>query len=257
VADIFGEVDEQLRAERLRTFLRTAVPMFIATAVLCVIAVVAVWGVQKYQSDQSAKASEAYQTALDVATKGGDQAKAYDQFAEVAKGSGPFKSLALMQQGAIRMEQGKPADAAALFDQAAAASKDPLVVDSAILKSVYAVMDTAPVDQMVAKLKPLTDPKRPFHALAREATAMAYLAAGKTVDAKAEMVALSLLQDTPDSARQRAQAVISLIDSGSGAGMRKLVEQSKTATPTPPAPPAGQAPPQPGGGIQVQSEAPQ
>jgi len=257
VADIFGEVDEQLRAERLRTFLRTGVPMFIATAVLCVIAVVVVWGVQKYQSDQSAKASDAYQEAMETAAKG-DSAKAFDQFAEVAKGSGPFKALALMQQGAIRMEQSKPTDAAALFDQAAAATKNPLIADSATLKAVYAVMDTAPLDQTVAKLKPLTDPKRPFHALAREATAMADLGAGKATDAKAEMVALSLLQDTPDSARQRAQAVISLIDSGSGAGMKKLVEAAKTATPTPPAPPPGQAPPQdPGGGIQVQSEAPQ
>ena len=42
MVDVFSEVDEQLRAERLRKFLRTSVPLFIATAVLCVIAVVAV-----------------------------------------------------------------------------------------------------------------------------------------------------------------------------------------------------------------------
>ncbi|MEI9890980.1 MAG: hypothetical protein WDN45_10760 [Caulobacteraceae bacterium] len=49
MADVFSEVDEQLRAERLSSFLRTAVPVFIATAVLCVIVVVAVWGVQKFR----------------------------------------------------------------------------------------------------------------------------------------------------------------------------------------------------------------
>ena len=119
MVDVFSEVDEQLRAERLRSFLRTAVPLFIATAVLCVVAVAGVWGVQAYQANQSAKASKAYQDAVDTAAKG-DDAKAFQMFDDEATHSGPYQALALMQQAGIRVDQNKPAEAAALFDKAAA-----------------------------------------------------------------------------------------------------------------------------------------
>ena len=39
VVDVFSEVDEQLRAERLRSFLQRAVPAFIAALVLTVLVV--------------------------------------------------------------------------------------------------------------------------------------------------------------------------------------------------------------------------
>jgi hypothetical protein len=258
VVDVFSEVDEQLRAERLRKFLRTSVPLFVATAVLCVIAVVAVWGVQKYQSVQSAKSSQAYQEALDTAGKG-DEAKAFQMFDDLARHSGPYQALALMQQGGIRVQQNKPAEAAGLFDKAAAASKNPLVSDIATLKSAYTQLDTAPLDQMEAKLTPLTAAGRPYRIQAREALAMARLAAGKTAAAKSDLVAISLLQDTPDSARQRAQALIALIDSGTGANLKKLEEAARTATPTPIQPPPGAAGPQApdGAPAQVQSESAQ
>jgi hypothetical protein len=193
---------------------------------------------------------------MDTAAKG-DGAKAFDQFADLARHSGAYQSLALMQQGGIRMEQNKPAEAAALFDQAAAAaSKNPLVADMATLKSVYAVMDTAPLAQVEAKLTPLIAPARPFHAQAREALAMARLAAGQTAKAKADLVAVANALDTPDSARQRANAIVALIDSGTGAGLKKLADDSRTAAPLPlPAPPGAPAPQ--GAPIQVQPEAAQ
>jgi hypothetical protein len=255
VVDIFSEVDEQLRAERLRSFMRTAVPLFIATAVLCVIAVVAVWGVQKYQTSQSAKASQTYQDAVDAAGKN-DDAKAFQLFGDLAGRSGPYQALALMQQGGIRLDENKNAEAAALFDKAAAASKSPLVSDIATLKWAYALIDSAPLAQVEAKLTPLTAAGRPYRVQAREALAIARLAAGKTAAAKADLVAISLLPDTPDSARQRAQAVVALIDSGAGAKLKELEEAAKTATPIPVQPAGPPGPPQ-GAPIQVQPEAAQ
>lgn len=258
MVDVFSEVDEQLRAERLRSFLRTAVPTFIATAVLCVIAVVVVWGVQAYQANQSAKASQAYQDALDTEAKG-DEAAAFQMYDGLAQHGGPYQALALMQQGGIRVDQNKPAEGAALFDKAAAASKSPLISDMAALKSAYAQLDTAPLAQMEARLSPLTAAGRPYHIQAREALAMARLGAGQTAAAKADLVAISLLQDTPDTARQRAQAVIALIDSGSGAGLKKLEQAARTAAPIPlPQAPGGAGQQAPDGApVQVQPEAAQ
>ncbi len=256
MVDVFGEVDEQIRADRLRAFMKRAVPAFIAALILSVLVVVAIEGYRMYQTSQSAKASQAYQTAMDAAAKG-DDAKAFPLFDVLAKGSGPYKALALMQQGGIRMDQDKSAEAATLFDQAAAAAgKNQVVADIATLKSAYAVLDSAPLDQMVAKLTPLTETGRPYRIQAREALAMARVSAGKMADAKSDLVAISLLQDTPDSARQRAQAIIALIDSGTAAGLKKLEQQAKTAVPI--APPASNGPPPSADGApQVQSEAPQ
>ncbi len=254
MVDVFGEVDEQLRAERLHTFMQRAVPAFIASLVLTVLIVVGAWGWQAYKTSQSAKASQAYSDAMDTEAKG-DDAKAFQMFDVLAKGSGPYKALALMQQGGIRMDVNKTAEAAALFDQAAAAAKSPMIADVATLKWAYAVLDTAPLAQITDKLTPLTKADRPYHSQAREALAMANLAAGKPADAKANLVALSLLQDTPDSARQRAQAIIALIDSGTGAGLKALAEKAKTAAPIQlmPAPQAA-GPQAPDGAAQAQPE---
>jgi hypothetical protein len=232
VVDVFSEVDEQLRHDRLRAFLKRAVPAFIAALVLSVLVVLGVEGYRMYRTNESAKASQAYQAAIDTA-QGGDEAKAFDQLQPLATGSGPYKALALMTQAGIRMDQNKPAEAVPLFDQAAAASKSPMIADAATLKSAYAQLDSAPLDKISALLTPLTKPDRPFHVQAREALALAKLGAGKAAEAKSDLVALSLLQDTPDSARQRVQAIIGLIDSGTGAKLKALEEQAKTATPIP------------------------
>lgn len=259
MADVFNEVDEQLRAERLNSFMRRAVPAFIGTAILTIVVVIVVWGVQAWQSSQSAKASLAYAAALDTEGKG-DDAKAFTQFEELAKSGGAYQPLALMQQGGIRMDQNKPAEAAALFEKAAAASKSPMVSDVATLKWAYAMLDTATLDQISAKLTPLTDIGRPYAIQAREALAMAKLAAGKGPAAKADLQAITLLQDAPDSARERARAIVALIDSGTGVGLKALSEAAKTAAPiqlTPVAPPQGPAGAPPQGAPQVQPEAAQ
>ena len=252
MVDVFSEVDEQLRAERLRSFIQRAVPAFIAALVLTVLAVAGVQGWQMYQSSQSAKASHAYQAAVDTAATG-DGEKAFQQFGALAGHGGPYQALALMQQGGIRMDQNKAAEASALFDKAAAASKSPMISDIAALKSAYAVMDTAPLATLEAKLTPLTAAGRPYRVQAREALALARLAGGQAAKAKADLVAVANAVDTPDSARQRAQAIIALIDSGTGAGLKKLADEAKTAAPLPL---PGQAPPQApqGAPIQVQPE---
>ncbi|MGZ5945531.1 MAG: tetratricopeptide repeat protein [Caulobacteraceae bacterium] len=255
MVDVFSEVDEQLRAERLRSFMQRAVPAFIAALVLSVLAVAGVQGWQMYQASQSAKAAQAYQAALNTAAQG-DGEKAFQQFDGLAKQAGPYQALALMQQGGIRMDQNKIADAAALFDKAAAASKSPVIADMAALKSAYAVLDTAPLVQLEAKLTPLTAAGRPYRVQAREALALARLADAKTAAAKSDLVAIAAQIGTPDSARQRAQAIISLIDSGTAGGLKKLAEEAKTATPIPlPGQPGPQTPP--GVPVQAQPEAAQ
>jgi hypothetical protein len=256
VVDVFGEVDEQIRSDRLHTLVQRAWPYFLGAMVAAVLAVVAVWGVGQYRIAQSAKASQAYNDALETEQKG-DVAKAYDQFGALANGSGAYAALSLMQQAGIRLNQNKPADATALLDKAAKAASSPMLADAASLKAAYLLLDTAPLAQMVDRLTPLAKPERPYHAQAREALAMARVAAGQLKEARSDLVALGLLSDTPESMRQRAQAVVALIDSGTAANLKSLAQQALTATPIPIAPPpqAGPSPDQAPGDAQGQPEA--
>jgi hypothetical protein len=122
-----------------------------------------------------------------------------------------------------------------------------VIADSARLKSAFALLDTAPYDQLEARLKPLTDSTRPFHALAREALGMAKLNAGRPKDALSDFQVLTLMADAPQDVRERAQAAITLIKAGTATGLPATVKAAMVLPPPPPqpaAPPAGAAPDQ-------------
>ena len=177
MTDIFEEVEEQLRSDRYLQFARKIWPWVLGAAVLALVATLAVWGYQTYHAQQSAKASQTYAAGLDDIQKG-DTAKAFADFGEASKlSSGGYKALAFMEQGGIRLFDGKVDEAVRLFDQAASAAPDPIIGDIARLKSAFALMDTAPYDAIQQRLQPLTDAKRPYYVAAREALAMAKLRA--------------------------------------------------------------------------------
>ena len=173
------------------------------------------WGVLRYQQNQAAKASDAYAQGLDALTRN-DQIAAFNAFQTAAKSSARgYKTLALMQEAGIRLDQKRDAEAIGLFDAAASAAPDPVLADAARLKAGLALVDTAPYAQVEARLKPLTDAKRPFAPLAREGLAIAKLKAGNLNDARKDFLVLSLMATAPDVVRQRAQQAMALIDSGS------------------------------------------
>ena len=234
MTDIFEEVEEQLRSDRYLQFARRIWPWLAGIAAVALIGALGFWGYQSYRAQQSAKASDAYAAGLDDIQKG-DMAKAFTAFGDVSKlSSGGYKALALMQQGGIRLADGKDDEAVKLFDAAAAAAPDLIIGDIARLKSAFALMDTAPYDVIQQRLQPLTDAKRPYYVAAREGLAMAKLRAGRLKDARADFVVLSLLPGASQAVRQRAQLAMMAIDSGSAASLPAVVQASVKLPPPPP-----------------------
>lgn len=256
MTDLFEEVEEQLRSERYRALFRRALPWVLALAAAALVAALAVWGWQQYRQQISDKASETYNAALEAASQGqGD--RAVRLWGEVAKSqSRAYKSLALMQLGGLKMASGSPADtkaAVALFDQAADAAPDDLLGDAARLKSALAILDTAPFSELEGRLAPLMKDGHPYRVQAREALAFAKLMKGDTAGARTDFVVIGATLDAPDSARQRANAAVNLIDSGSAKMVPAAVKAALAAPPpmlvapggTPIGPaPQPQAPPQ-------------
>ncbi|MGZ8364544.1 MAG: tetratricopeptide repeat protein [Caulobacteraceae bacterium] len=201
--------------------LECAVIGVVAAAIL---AAVGYWAYDSYRTKQTDEASAAFWRGV-TSAQAGDDEKAFTAFGEAAsKNTAAYKALGLMSQGAIRVGQDKTTEAVALFDAAAKATNDPLLKDSARLKSALALLDSAPYAAIEERLKPLLEDKRPYRPLAREALGMAKLKAGRAKEARADFVVLTLSPSVPETVRQRAQGAISLIDSGSAAGVPGVVK---------------------------------
>lgn len=229
MADIFEEVDEQLRSDRYLAIAKKSWPMVAGAAGVALALALGLWGWDQYQSSLQATASQDYDRGLQALTQG-EKGMADRAFAKVAK-SGPrgYRTLALMQVAGLRMGEKKPAEAIALLDQAAGLAPDQILADAARMKAALAAIDAGqPLPQIEARLTPLVAPDRPYHVSAREALAMARLAAGKPAAARADFSALSIMLDASDSVRGRAQAALSLIDSGAATNLPAVLKAIKT-----------------------------
>ncbi len=239
MTDLFDEVEEQLRSDRYRTLARKALPWILAMLAAALVTFLAVWGWQRYNEQVSNKASEEYAAALQ-ALAAGDRAGAERLWADVATSPAKaYKSLALMQLGALKASADNTKDAVALFDQAAAAAPDDMLGDAARLKSAFALLDTASFKDMETRLTPLMQDGHPYRVQAREALAFSKLMAGNTTGARSDFVIISQSLDAPDGARQRATAAMGLIDSGSAKAVAAAAKAAATLPPPTPAPPGG------------------
>ena len=232
MADIFEEVEEQLRSDRYIAIAKRSWPFAAGAAGVALLLALGLWGWDQHQSSLQASASEAYNRGLDAVTSG-DRTKAETEFSTVAK-DGPrgYRTLALMQEGALRVADKKFADAIAMFDQAAQLAPDQILADAARLKAAFVAMDNGmPLPELEARITPLTGVDRPYHVAAREALAMARLSAGKAKEARADFQALGLTLDADDGTRNRAQAAVALIDSGAAASLPAVLKLARTLPP--------------------------
>ena len=237
MTDFLEEIEEQLRSDRYRQLFIRGWPWAVGVAVAALLVTLAAWGYQTWRAGEDAKAAQAYASALATMQKG-DLNGAFTQFGKAADTpSKGYKTLALMQEGGIRLQQDKTEEAVELFDQAAQAAPSPLLGDMARLKSALALMDTAPFAALQERLTPLMDSKRPYASAAREALAMAKLKAGRLQEARADFQVLQLLPEATRSQQQRAQAAILAIDSGAISNLPQAVAASRSLPmPPPPAP---------------------
>ncbi len=241
MVDLFEEVEEQLRVEQYKQLGMKLLPWALGLVIGILVIGGGYIGYNVWSTNRTSHAAESYEKAL-TTLQHGDNEGAFAAFADIAqKGTPIYKYLALTQQAAIRQSQGRDQDAAALFTQSAdAAPKTPegqIFADLARLKSARTLIDTAPYAEIEARLKPLTDRKRPFSMAAREDLAWAKLRAGKIQEARNDFVALTTAVDAPPAMTDRAQGAIQLIDSGAAADLPKMVEAIRALPP--PAPPGG------------------
>ncbi|CAN5150946.1 tetratricopeptide repeat protein [soil metagenome] len=236
MVDVFEEVEGELRSERYKQMAIKLAPWVIGGLLAGAILAGGIYAFISYRNGQQAKASEAYAQAL-TTLQTGQSEPAYRQLAQVPDSTKGYKILALMLQGDIRLQEDKTKEAVALYDKAAAAAPKTelgyIVSDLSRLKSALALLDDAPYSELEARLKPLTEQKRPYSAQARETLAMAKIRAGKLKEARQDLQVLSLLTDAPEAVRNRAKTTVSMIDSGLLTELPALVKAAAALPPMP------------------------
>lgn len=248
MVDVFDQVEEELRSDRYKRLARTWLPVAGGVLLVALIAALAWWGWQKMETSKADKASIAYQRGLE-SLESNNLVGADAAFVQAAdEGNAAYKALALQHRAGIAVQQNRIPAAVELFDEAAGASRDPLLSDGAAYKAALLLMDTASLEDVQARLEPLIEEGRPFRAFAREALAMAQLQHGKTAEARSSLVVLKNSLDTPREISQRAELALASIDDGTAANIPAILgamaplEAAAADDRAPAAPPAAAAP---------------
>ncbi len=218
LSDIFDEVDEDLRAERVRKIFQRYGGLMVGAAVLVVAGVAGWQGWTWYQAREANRAATAYLTAtaqLDD-PKVVDRKPALDALAALAKdGSPAYRTLARLREAAVAWDAGDKPAALALWNSVAADSAaDPLLRDIASLQWAMHQIDAGDAGQVGTRLAALAGPENKLHALAQEGEALLAIRQGKP-DAARDILR-RLAQDTtaPDGVRARANGLLAQLGSG-------------------------------------------
>ena len=213
MTDIFREVEEDIRRERLQKLWKQYGDYIIAGASVIVLGVAGYKFWQFYEVKQTLKASNEYVAAMQM-SEGANNAQAALVFAKIARQapSGYAETAKLAQADALQAS-GKTTDAIALYKSIADKDKNELGA-VARLRAAWAEADTASRADLQTLLQPLFDPASPWRFMAREILAYSDFRDGRTKQAEDEYQSLSREADAPASLRQRAEAMAALMRSG-------------------------------------------
>ena len=240
MVDVFEEVEEELRSDRYKRLVRTWGPWVAGALVLALVAALAWWGWQSWRTSQAEEAATHYDRGVQALSEENVEAAEAAFIEAIETGAPGYRALALQQRAGIAVTQNRFDAAVALFDEAASASREPLIADIARLKAAWLLMDTAPLEDLEERLAPIAEDDRPFSAYAREAQGLARIQHGQIAEARPVFALLALGQDVPDPIRQRAQMILEAVDSGVAASMADIV-RAQAAMPEPEAAQPGQA----------------
>jgi hypothetical protein len=218
VADIFQEVDEEVRRERLKKLWERYGYVIIA---LCVLIVAGIGGWRGYEYWQAKKAGEsgvAYEQAIQLA-QAGKHKEADAAFARIAAGgTAGYRVLARLREAAELAQTDHKAAVAAYDALAADQNAGQVIEDLAAARAGLLLVDSAPYAEMQKRLEPLTASGRTFRHTARELLALSAWKSGDLAAARKWTDMIMTDPETPGGTRSRAQILSDLIAAKGGKG---------------------------------------
>jgi hypothetical protein len=211
VADIFHEVDEEVRRERLQKLWERYSVYIVGVAVLIVATIGAWQAYQWWDAKKAAAAGAAFESALSLSEEG-KHVEADAAFAKIAaEAPAGYRMLARLR-AAGELAQTKPADAVKAYDELAAdTSLGTTLQDLAAVRAGMLMVDTASLAEMQRRLDQVAEPGHTFRHNARELLA---LSAWRNHDFTAARRYLDMIAadgETPPGTRARADMLSALI----------------------------------------------
>jgi hypothetical protein len=211
VSDIFREVEEDVRRERLEKWWKAYGDYVIAGVSVLIIAVAAYIFWTRYEEGQRAKAGTAFVAAQQIV----DPARAATAFGKIAATApSGYARLARLEQADALSATGNRGKALDIYKSVASGSGP--IADAARIRAAWGMADTAPRAQLVQWLAPLTSTNTAWSQMGREILAYVDFHTGKTADALKEYQSLSHDMQAPDGVRQRAGAMTAFLSNGGG-----------------------------------------
>ncbi|KIZ44174.1 MULTISPECIES: tetratricopeptide repeat protein [Rhodopseudomonas] len=211
MSELFNEVDEELRRERLKGLWDRYSLLIIAGAILIIVGVGGWRGYQYFEAKKAAEAGASFSAAADLAeqNKHAEAAAAFAKLATTAPSG--YRTLARLRQAA-EVGVSDPKAAVTLYDQIAADRSVPAADrDLAVLRAAGLLLDTTSYADMLPRLEPAAAPTATYRHSARE---MLALSAWHSNDVAATRKWLDLINtdaETPSSLRSRAEILQALL----------------------------------------------
>jgi hypothetical protein len=212
LTDLFREVEEDLRRERLKQLWDKYGVYVAGLALGIVLAASIIVGWQAWQRSRSETASTRYEELVAQAAKEtpAEAAVTLGKFAESAPAG--YAALARLRQAAALVEAGDAKEAAKVYDEIAASSgAAPILRGMATIKGSLILLDTLGYDEMKTRLAPLKAADSPWRASAHEISGLSAYKAGKYAEAQADFDAIVNDPGASAGLRDRAHVMQALI----------------------------------------------
>jgi hypothetical protein len=211
VADIFQEVDEEVRREQLQKLWDRYGNLLIAACVLLVAGVGAWRGYEYWQVKKAGESGLAFEQAVTLA-ESGKHKEAEAAFAKIAaSGTAGYRVIARLREASELAQTDKKAAVTAYDALAADKSAGQVIEDLAAVRSGLLLVDSTPYSQMRERLEPLTAADRTYRHSARELLAFSAWKSGDLTTARKWTDMMMTDPETPSGTRSRAQILSELI----------------------------------------------
>ncbi len=216
MADIFNEIDEELRRDKAQVWWKQYGKYIIAVAL---IAVIAAGGYTWYEEQRKAELqalADQYDAAQQVArSQDAESARATFEALATKAGTKGIGLVARFQAAGLHLETGDHAAAAAAFD--AIAQDGTVATLYRDLASVMAVMHGGmaggDIEALRSRIEPLTGDQQPWRYTARMVAASLALGTGDRDAAREYLQRVADDADAPTSARGQATEILQAIGS--------------------------------------------
>ncbi len=212
LTDLFREIEEDLRRDRLKQLWEKFGIYLVGLAVAIIVIATAIVGWRAWERSRNEAASARYIAIVEQAAKDGPAkaAAAYGEFAATAPAG--YAALAQLRQAAALVDAGDAKGAVVVYDALAAKSGVPQTLrDMARVKAALLVVDTASYDDIKARIGELNDSENGWKNSAREVLGLSAYKAGKYAEAQGYFDAIVGDAATSAGIRDRAHVMQALI----------------------------------------------